>query len=371
MNFDYSTDQKFLKAEVRRFLVANSPTDRVRQILQTAAMPYDADLWQKVAAQGWLGTAIPESYGGVGLGHVELCAIAEELGRAVAAIPFSSTVYFLAEAVSLLGTDDQKARFLPGIAAGELIGCVAIAEGPGAALLAPPRAGVAGGSLSGSKLPVTDGLAASCALVLAQEDGRPTLFLAQLDDSVQRTRLDTLDPTRDAARLTFRATPVERLGRVGDGLAAAQAIWDRAAVLLSFEQCGGADKCLEMARDYALSRFAFGRPIASYQAIKHKLADIYVKNELARSNAYYGAWALNSSAPELPVAASAARIAGSDAYWFAAKENIQVHGGIGFTWELDAHLYYRRSRQLALMAGSPSQWKERLIAELERRPMAA
>ena len=143
-----------------------------------------------------------------------------------------------------------------------------------------------------------------------------------------------------------------------------------AAVLLAFEQVGGADRCLEMAKAYALERYAFGRTIAGYQAIKHKLADIYVKNELARSNAYYGAWALSTEAAELPFAAAASRAAASDAYYFCAKENIQTHGGMGFTWEVDAHLYYRRAKQLALVAGAAPRWKERLVGQLERRNAA-
>jgi alkylation response protein AidB-like acyl-CoA dehydrogenase len=188
---------------------------------------------------------------------------------------------------------------------------------------------------------------------------------------VTREALKTLDPTRDAAKLTFAGAPAQRLGAAGAGLDLLEQILDRAAVLLAFEQTGGADRCLEMAKEYALERYAFGRTIASYQAIKHKLADMYVKNELSRSNAYYGAWALNTNASELPVAASAARIAGSEAFWFASKENIQTHGGIGFTWEMDCHLYYRRSRQLSLVAGAPRVWKERLVSHLERRNAAA
>ena len=186
-----------------------------------------------------------------------------------------------------------------------------------------------------------------------------------------RETLSTLDPSRDAARLVFNKVPAERLGGAGEGLALVEQVLDRAAVLLAFEQTGGADRALEMAKDYALERFAFGRAIANYQAIKHKLADMYVKNELARSNAYYGAWALNSNAPELPVAASAARIAASEAYWFGSKENIQTHGGIGFTWAVDCHLHYRRSRQLSLVAGAPRVWKDRLVSHLERRNAAA
>ncbi len=185
-----------------------------------------------------------------------------------------------------------------------------------------------------------------------------------------REAVTTLDPTRDAAKLTFKGASAQRLGAAGEGFVLIEQVFDRAAVLLAFEQCGGADKCLEMAKAYALERYAFGRIIASYQAIKHKLADMYVKNELARSSAYYGAWALNTNAPEMPVAASAARIAASEAFWFASKESIQTHGGIGFTWEMDCHLYYRRSRQLSLVAGAPRVWKERLVSHLERRNAA-
>jgi alkylation response protein AidB-like acyl-CoA dehydrogenase len=157
---------------------------------------------------------------------------------------------------------------------------------------------------------------------------------------------------------------------MGEGLALTDAVLDRAAVLLAFEQVGGADRALEMAKDYALNRYAFGRQIGSYQAIKHKLADIYIKNELARSNAYYGAWALDAGAAELPLAAAAARVSACEAFWFAAKENIQTHGGMGFTWGVDCHLYYRRAQQLGLVAGGAKAWKERLVNQLERRNAA-
>jgi len=370
MNFDFSDDQKFLKNEARKFLDANCGTAKVRKVLDDEKVAYDAGLWTAVAGQGWLGAAIPEEYGGLGLGHLELCAIAEELGRVVAPIPFASTVYFLAEAVMLAGSDAQKAALLPKIAAGEVIGCVATSEGPGVLNAAGLQASVAGGKLTAVKLPVTDGDIATHALVIAKENGQPGLFLVDLSAGVTRDALQTLDPTRDAARLTFAGAPAKRLGAPGEGFALLEQIMDRAAVLLAFEQCGGADRCLEMAKAYAMERYAFGRVIASYQAIKHKLADIYIKNELARSNAYYGAWALNTDAPELPVAAGAARIAASEAFWFASKENIQTHGGIGFTWQIDAHLFYRRSRQLSLVAGAPRVWKERLISHLERRNAA-
>ncbi|WP_374535143.1 acyl-CoA dehydrogenase family protein [Phenylobacterium sp.] len=372
MNFDFSDDQKFLKNEARKFLQANCPTSQVRKVLDDDGKAYDADLWKQVAAQGWLGAAIPEAHGGLGLGHLELCVIAEELGRAVAPIPFASTVYFLAEAIMLAGSDEQKAELLPKIAAGEVIGAVATSEGPGVLTPAALQASVSDGKLTGVKVPVTDGDIATVALVLAKENGKPGLFIADLTGgTVSREVVKTLDPTRDAAKLTFKDTPVRRIGAAGEGFELLEQVFDRAAVLLAFEQTGGADRCLEMAKEYALERYAFGRVIASYQAIKHKLADMYVKNELSRSNAYYGAWALNTNAPELPVAASAARIAASEAFWFASKENIQTHGGIGFTWEMDCHLYYRRSRQLSLVAGAPRVWKERLVSHLERRNVEA
>ncbi len=371
MNFDFSDDQKSLKSDARKFLEGESPVGRVRKVLDDEAKAYDEALWAGVASQGWLGAAIPEEYGGLGLGYLELCVIAEELGRSLAPIPFASTVYLLAEALLLAGSDAQKAALLPKIVAGDVIGCLATSEGPGVLSPGAVQASVSGGKLSGTKVPVTDGDIATHAVVLAKEGGKAGLFLVDLSSGVTRQSLKTLDPTRDAAKLTFDGAAAERLGGAGEGFALLEQLLDRAAVLLAFEQCGGADRCLEMAKAYALERYAFGRVIASYQAIKHKLADIYCKNELARSNAYYGAWALNTNAPELPIAASAARIAASEAYWFAAKENIQTHGGIGFTWEVDAHLFYRRSRQLGLVAGAPRVWKERLVSQLERKNEAA
>jgi alkylation response protein AidB-like acyl-CoA dehydrogenase len=371
MNFDFSDDQKFLKSEARKFLEGRCPTTKVRTVLDDPARTYDADLWNEVAAQGWLGTAIPEENGGLGLGALDLCVIAEELGRALAPIPFASTVYFLAEALKLAGSDAQKAQWLPKIAAGEVIGCFATVERPGALTEAQVQASVAGGKLSGTKLPVTDGDIADVAVVLARESGGLGLYLVELAGAgVTRETLETLDPTRGVARLTFNGAAAERLGEAGEGLSLAEAVLDRAAVLLAFEQVGGADRALEMAKGYALERYAFGRPIGSYQAIKHKLADMYVNNELARANAYYGAWALETGAAELPLAAASARVAASEAYWYAAKENLQTHGGIGFTWQMDCHLFYRRSQQLGLVAGGTKAWKEKLVRQLERRNAA-
>src|SRR3984893_1045899 len=372
MNFDYSDEQKMLKDSARRFLAVQCSVERVREVLDNPAKSYNEALWKSMGTQGGFGAAIPERYGGLGLGRVELCAIAEELGRVIAPVPFASTVYFLAEALMLAGDEEQNARYLPQILAGELIRSFGASEAPGPYTASRMEARVDRGKLTGKKIPVTDGDVAELAVVAAKENGQPGLFLVDLARGADVTResLTTLDPTRCAAQITFPGPPAERLGAPGEGMSLVEAIMDRAAVLLAFEQLGGADRSLEMATTYALERHAFGRAIGSYQAIKHKLADMYVKNELARSNAYYGAWALDSSAAELPLAASAARVAASEAFWFAAKENLQTHGGMGFTWEADCHLYYRRSRQLALVAGAPKLWKERLVSQLERRDTA-
>jgi alkylation response protein AidB-like acyl-CoA dehydrogenase len=371
LNFDFSDDQKSLKEQARKFLSEKAGAKVTRRVLNDDAISYDQDLWRAVADLGWLGTAIPEEYGGLGLGRLELCVLAEELGRAVAPIPFSSTVYFFAEAVMAAGSDVQKKTLLPKVASGELIGCFALSEGPGAPSPANVHAKFDGGMLTGTKIPVTDGDCASHAVVVAKDGAGLSLVLVDLNQSgVTRTTLKTLDPTRGHAKLEFKGAKAERLGPAGQGWELSEAVLDRAAALIAFEQIGGSQACLEMAADYAKSRYAFSRPIGSFQAIKHKLADMYVAIEVARSNAYYGAWALSTEAAELPFAAAAARAAASDAYYLCAKENIQTHGGMGFTWEVDCHLFYRRAKLLALQAGSPAVWKEKLVKRLEQRNAA-
>lgn len=365
MNFDYTDDQKALKDEARRFLAAVSPLSVARAALDGGSHEALAALWGQIGEQGWLGAAIPVQYGGLGLGYVELCALAEELGRALCPVPFASTVYLFAEAVLLAGSEQQKQALLPRAAAGALVGAMALSEGPGALSADRIEARVVAGMLRGVKLPVTDGGAATRAVVLAMGEGGPALYLADLTaPGVTRDPISTIDPSRGGVRMTFAEVPVEPLGPPGRGLALLEQIEQRAAVLIAFEQLGGADRCLEMARDYALERYAFGKPIGANQAIKHKLADVFVANEVARANAYYGAWALSSNAPELVVAAPAARVAASNAYWLAAKENIQTHGGIGFTWAADPQLFYRRARHLSLVLGGPKVWKARLASAL-------
>ena len=367
MTFDYTDDQKALKDEARKFLAAVAPLTVARGVLDNPAQGHDAALWARIGEQGWCGAAIPEAYGGLGLGYVELCALAEELGRAVAPVPFASSVYLFAEALLVAGSEEQKAELLPLVASGELIGTLAITEGPGVLWGELPSTWFEDGKLTGVKLPVTDGMAADRAVVLANSDEGLCLYLVDLTGpGVTREFVSTLDPTRGAARISFDQAPAQPLVS-GDGPDQLSRIHDRAAILLAFEALGGADRALEMARDYALERYAFGRPIGSYQAIKHKLADVFVRNEVARANAYYGAWALASDAPELPLAAAAARVSASAAYALAAKENIQTHGGIGFTWEADCHFFYRRAKHLGLIIGAPRDWKRRLADRLEQR----
>src|ERR1700733_10410473 len=353
MDFDFSEEQRQLKDEARRFLSARCPLSLVRGTLgEDAERRGSRGLYKEIAELGWGGTAIPEASGGLGLGYVELCAIAEELGRALAPVPFASSICFFAEGVMAAGSAEQRARLLPRLARGEIAGCLATAEGSGAHQHRSIGCHVKAGRLNGVKIPAIDGDAAALALVLGAEERGPSLFLADLTGpGVERTVLQSLDPSRGVARLGFSNVPVELVGDAGGGDTSVERIFTRAAVSIAFEQLGGADRSLELARDYALERRTFGRPIGSYQAIKHRLADMYVKNELARSIAYYAASAM-------------ARVAASDAFGFASRESIQIHGGVGVTWEANPHLFFRRARHLSLVCGAPDGWAERLAVDL-------
>ncbi|TMK09306.1 MAG: acyl-CoA dehydrogenase [Alphaproteobacteria bacterium] len=375
MNFDFSDEQKQLRDEARKFLAEKCPPKTVRTVLE-GKQPYDRELWKGLADMGFLGVAIPEAYGGAGAGHLELCVIAEEMGRALAPVPFSSTVYLAAEALLLAGSDAQRQKWLPLVASGEAIGTLALFEGKGNPSPEGIKLSAAGGGLNGVKKPVPDGAIADFAIVAARtgSSGRETdisLFLVDMKaEGVEAKSLINVDPSRGQAELTFRNCKAEPLGRANEGWSIVSQLLDRAAVLMAFEQVGGADRALEMGRDYALDRIAFGRPIGSFQAVKHMLADMYVSATLARSNCYYGAWALSTNASELPEAAAAARISATQAFQHCAKNNIQVHGGMGFTWEFDCHLYYRRSNATALALGSLSYWEDALIDRMRKRNAA-
>lgn len=375
MNFDFSDDQKQLRDQARKFLAEKCSPKAVRVVLDGKAA-YDKELWKGLAEMGFLGVAIPEEYGGAGAGHLELCVIAEEMGRANAPVPFSSTVYLAAEALLIAGSDAQKKKWLPAIASGEAIGTLALFEGKGNPSPKNVKLAAVNGVLNGVKKPVADGAIADFAVVAARtgssgRDSDISLFLVDLKaGGVEVKSLTNLDPTRGQAEITFRDAKAEPLGAAGEGWSILTEVLDRAAVLCAFEQVGGADRALEMGRDYALDRIAFGRQIGSFQAVKHMLADMYVSATLARSNSYYGAWALSTNAAELPEAAAAARISATQAFQHCAKNNIQVHGGMGFTWEFDCHMYYRRANAMALGLGSLSYWEDQLIDRMRKKNAA-
>ncbi len=366
MNFDFSDDQKLLKEQVRKFLADKCPTKVVRRVLD-GQEAYAEEVWKGLVELGVPGVGIPEAYGGLGLSPLELCVVAEEMGRAAAPVPFDTSVVLATEAIKLAGSEAQRKKWLPELAAGKAIGTLAVAEGP-----QPPRprnltTTFGGGFLNGKKVPVADGDAATFAVVLAKN----ALVLVDLaQKGVAKKRVETIDPARKHAELTFTDASAELLGAEGEGWSLLERLYDAAAIYFAFAQVGGAESAMWMARDYALQRQAFGRAIGSYQAIKHKLADCYVKLELARSNAYYGAMMLTDGGADLPLAAAAARIAATDAYDFASKENIQTHGGIGFTWEADTQFHYRRARVMALSLGGPMAWKDKLVTRLEQKNAA-
>jgi len=365
MNLEFSEDQKFVQHTAREFLAKNAGLDVCRKVLEAKDAGHDPSLWKGVAEMGWLGAVVPEQYGGAGLGYLELVLIAEEIGRALAPIPFSSSVALCTEALLRFGSEAQKKQWLPRLASGEVIGTFAFAEGPGDADVASLATRFAGGKLHGTKLPVFDGASAGLAVVVAQGERGPVLALADLSaKGVTRTAIESFDPSRSLARIELADAPAELLGDAAGGAAQVAALLDRAAVVFGFEQLGGATRALEMTREFAMGRYAFGRPIASFQALKHRLADLYAKIEIARSNGYYAAWALSSGSDELPLAACSFRAAASDAFETAAQEMIQIHGGVGFTWEYDCHLFYRRARWLAASLGSASRWRDRLIDRL-------
>ena len=375
MNFDFSDEQKQLRDQTRRFLSETCTTKEVRAVLE-GKHKFDRTIWKGLADLGLIGVAIPEEFGGAGAGRLELCVVAEELGRALAPVPYSSTVYLASELLMLAGSDAQKKAWLPKIASGDAIGTLALVEGIGDPTPKSIKVSASNGKITGTKTLVPDGEIADFAIVVARgkagDDERGVgLYIVDLKGAgVSAKAIETVDPTRNHAEMTFNVAATDPLGAPGEGWATLTKALDRAAVLVAFEQIGGADRALEMGRDYALDRMAFGRPIGSFQAIKHMLADMYVAATLARSNAYYGAWALSTDAGELAEAAANARVSATQAYQLCAKNNTQVHGGMGFTWEFDCHLHYRRSNLLALSLGSLTLWENRLIDEMRKRNAA-
>ncbi|MFK8021610.1 MAG: acyl-CoA dehydrogenase family protein [Pseudomonadales bacterium] len=372
MNFEFSDEQHQIRDQARSVLNDNCSPAVVRRVLEGDEL-YAAELWQQVVDLGWPATTIPEEYGGLGLSHLELIVIAEELGRACAPIPFASSVYLATEAILMAGSPEQKSTWLPKLAAGEVIGTLAYAEGPGQTTAATLGTTLSNGKLSGCKSTVADAEIAQLMIVVVKSDkgDGASLCLCPMDSpmdspmggsQIKCDHVNTIDPSLNHADVTFDAADAELLGAEGEGWALLEKVLDRAAILYAWEQLGGAERCLEMAKDYSMQRYAFGRPVGSFQAIKHKLAEMYVKNTLARSNGYFGAWALATNAIELPLAAATARVGSTQAYYYASKENIQTHGGMGYTWEFDCQFYYRRAKVLAVAIGSERLWQDKLIS---------
>jgi acyl-CoA dehydrogenase len=364
MNFDLTDEQQLLGSEARRVLTGRASYERLRALFDSGEH-WDASLWREIAELGWLGAAIPEELGGSGRTQFDLCVLAYELGRCVAPVPFASSIGLAAQAILLAGTPAQKSRYLPKLASGELIGTFAFAEGPGSLPDQPGGTRLIGGRLSGAKWPVPDAQIAHLAVVNATGSDGLVLAVVELDQQgVTRTSLTSLDPGRPHALVEFRDASAETLGEPGAGAPELARLLDHAATLTAFEQVGGTEAVLEMGRDYVLQRRTFGRLVGSYQAVKHKLADIWVGLELARSNAYFAAWAASGNAREFPLAAAAARLSATEAYGYAAEENLHLHGGFGYTWEANCHFHYRRARLLAVALGSTAYWSDRLVNEL-------
>jgi alkylation response protein AidB-like acyl-CoA dehydrogenase len=362
VNFDFSDEQQALREQARKLFADGRA--RARRLVETE-QPFDRNLWRDATALGCTGAAIDEDLGGVGLGPLELCVIAEETGRTLAPIPFASSVLHATEAIKL-GGGEAAETWLPQLAEGKVIGTVAFAEGAGS-WDKMPLASVEHGCLTGAKQPVADPCA-DIAVVSArapEDDEGFGWFVVDLRrQTVRCETLPALDAVRRHGRLHFAAAPATRLGAPGAGAAMSERLMDAAAIFTAFEQIGGAAAQLARCVEYAGTRRAFGAKIGSFQGVKHRLADMYVKIELARGHALYGAWALSTEARELKLAAAGARLSATEAFSFAAEEAIELHGGIGFTWEDDCHLYYRRARSLAMILGNPTRWSQRLVHAL-------
>ena len=389
MKLVFSPEQEELRASVRRFLTAKSPSSAVRALMADPA-GYDEAVWKQMATQlGLQGIAIPERFGGSGFSFVELAIVLEEAGRALLVAPYFSSTVLGAYAILDSGDDAAASEFLPGIADGSRIATLAFTEDSGRwdldalSLPAVPdepirsrssslgsrsfsaEPDVTGWTLTGTKSYVADGHLADLLLVAARTNDGLTLFAVDgTARGLTRTELPALDQTRKLARVEFDGTPARLVGWVGGAAASLARTLDKAALALAAEQVGGAQRVLDMAVDYAKVRHQFDRPIGSFQAIKHKASEMLMRVESARSAAYFGAYAVADDSDEVPAVASLAKAYCSEAFFFAAAENIQIHGGVGFTWEHDAHLYFKRAAASQLFLGDPASHRERMLERI-------
>jgi alkylation response protein AidB-like acyl-CoA dehydrogenase len=375
MNFGFNEEQELLRNTARKFFENECGSDTVRRLMETPE-GISAELWKKLAEQGWLGLIYPEPYDGMGLGLVDLVVLMEEMGRAVAPGPYFSTVLLGGLAILEAGGDGQKKEWLPKIAAGDRRVALAWMEpsaqlGPaGVTLTAVEKGGKY--TLSGTKLFVHDAHTADALVVAARTrpgagaDGVSLFLLPKGAKGLEVTLLPTMDQTRKLCEVTCADVTVGAdalLGAAGSGWAPLSRVLDRATVALCAEMCGGAQKVLDMTVEYAKIRQAFGRPIGSYQGVKHRAADMLVDVENSKSITYYAAWALDEGSPEAPLAVSMAKAYVSDAFRRVAAAGIQLHGGIGFTWEHDLHLYFKRAKGSEFTFGDATHHRER-VAQL-------
>ncbi|MBV8949845.1 MAG: acyl-CoA/acyl-ACP dehydrogenase [Actinobacteria bacterium] len=374
MDFAFSEEQEELRQTVRRFLEDKSPSSEVRRLMETTE-GYDEGVWKQMAQElGLQSLHLPEAHGGQGFTFVELGIVLEEMGRVLLCAPYFSTVVLAADAIMNVGSDDEQAALLPGIASGETIAALAFTEPNGrwdaSGITMEATKQGDGYVLDGTKMFVIDGHTANLIVVVARtpgtsgEDGIAFFTVEGDAKGLTRTPLATMDQTRKQAKLEFSGVQAKPLGTPGEGWAALSKTLDQAAVGLSNEMVGGAQRVLDMSVDYAKVRVQFGRPIGSFQAIKHKCADMLLEVESAKSAAYYAAWAAAEDNDELPVVASLAKAYCSDAYFHAAAENIQIHGGIGFTWEHDAHLYFKRAKSSEILLGDATYHRELLAQRI-------
>jgi alkylation response protein AidB-like acyl-CoA dehydrogenase len=363
-----SAEHDELRQAVRQFLSERSPSGEVRRLME-AEQSRDDEVWALLAGQlGLTGIAVPERYGGAGYGPAELGIVLEEMGATLLVAPYFATVAMAGQALAASGDEDAMARWLPGIADGSLTATLALAEDSGAwdlaevAAVAEPVGG--GWVVTGAKLFVIDGHTADLLLVVARAPDGPGVFAVERGTAgVQSARLDTLDLTRALASVTLREAPAVRVGAGREAGEWLSEVRDLALAALAAEQLGGAARCLDMAVGYAKVREQFGRPIGSFQAIKHKCANLLLEVECGRSAVYHASEALAGKEKDAPLAAVLAYTHCSQAFTHAAKECIQIHGGIGYTWEHDAHLYLRRAKSSQLLFGPPARHRTRL-AEL-------
>jgi alkylation response protein AidB-like acyl-CoA dehydrogenase len=366
VNFAFSDEQEALRSTVRTFLADTSPESEVRRLMATDE-GYSPDVWRQLAGQlGLVGLIVPEEYGGSGFSFLELTVVFEEMGRSLLCAPFFSTVAMATTLLLALNDAAMSRELLPRIAAGSCVATVALAEEAGswnpADIAMTAARDETGWTLSGEKLYVLDGHIADIVLVVARAESGISVFAVDGAAAGLIAELSsTMDKTRKLARLTFAGTPARLIGAPGQADPAVARMLDLTAIALAAEQVGGAQRVLEIAVGYAKIREQFGRPIGSFQAIKHKCANMLLEIEAARSAAYYAGWAAAEDEADLPLLASVAKAYCSEAYAHAAAENIQIHGGIGFTWEHPAHLYFKRAKSSELFLGAPDYHRERLL----------